>query len=179
MQPGRGTVATLPSSPERWATRTMAIVRMVVAMLWLTNTGWKLPPDFGEVGGGSLYGYTADAVEYPVFDPYSSLVENLILPNFRSFGWLVWITEISLAAFLLVGLGTRFWAVVGAFQAAAIGLSIAQSPDEWPWAYYLMVAAHLSLLATAAGRTWGLDEIVRPVLLTRRSRLARWLVVAT
>jgi thiosulfate dehydrogenase [quinone] large subunit len=157
----------------------MAAVRILVALLWLTNTGWKRPPDFGEIGGGSLYGYTADAVEHPVFDPYSSLVENVILPNFRTFGWLVWITEIALAAFLLVGLATRFWAVVGALQAAAIGLSVGLTPGEWPWAYYLMVGAHLALLATAAGRTWGLDELVRPVLLTRRTRWARWAAVST
>jgi thiosulfate dehydrogenase [quinone] large subunit len=164
---------------ERWAARTMAVVRMAVALLWLTNTGWKLPPDFGEEGGGSLYGYTVDAVEHPVFDPYSAMVESMILPNFQTFGWLVWITEISLGAFLLVGLATRFWAIVGAVQSAAIGLSVAFAPEEWPWAYYLMVAAHLALLATAAGRTWGLDEIVRPVLAVRPARWTRWATVAT
>jgi thiosulfate dehydrogenase (quinone) large subunit len=168
-----------PALNERWAARTMALVRMTLGLLWLTNTGWKLPPDFGEAGGGSLYGYTRDAVDNPVFAPYSWLVEHAVLPNFRTFGWIVWFTEIALAAFLLVGLGIRFWAVIGAFQAAAIGLSVGQTPGEWPWSYYLMVAAHLSLLACAAGRTWGLDELVRPVLLARRSRLARWVVRST
>lgn len=70
--------------------------------------------------------------------------------------------EASIGAFLLVGLATRFWAVLGIIQTMAIALSVLNAPDEWPWSYYLMIAAHVVILAAAAGRTAGLDGVLRP-----------------
>jgi thiosulfate dehydrogenase [quinone] large subunit len=159
--------------------RVMAAVRITVGLLWLTNAGWKIPPDFGEDGGRGLYRFTAEAIEHPVFPPFSWLVEEVILPNFVVFGWMVLLSEAALAAFLLLGLGTRLWALVGVVQSVAIGMSVALAPNEWPWSYALMIAVHAALFATAAGRTWGLDALVRPALRLSGSRAARLAEVAT
>ena len=158
--------APLPGGPQ-----VMAAIRIGVGVLWLTNTNWKTPPDFGQAGGGGLYGYTRDAVDHSVFAPYSWIVEHGVLPNFRAFGWMVLLLEASLAAFLLLGLTTRFWALLSAVQAAAVGLSVGLSPGEWPWSYYLMVMVSVSLWATAAGRTWGLDGVLRPILAGRSGKV--------
>ena len=163
----------------RAGSQLMAIIRIGAGVLWLTNTNWKTPPDFGQSGNGGLYGYTKDAVDHSVFAPFSWIVQHGVLPNFRAFGWMVLVLEAALAAFLILGLTTRFWALVGAVQAAAIGLSVGLSPGEWPWSYYLMVMVNLSLWATAAGRTWGLDGVVRPVLAMRPGRVASTLRRAT
>lgn len=159
--------------------RVMAGVRIAAGLLWLTNAGWKIPPDFGKDSGRGLYRFTTEAIDHPVLGPFSWIVEHLVLPNFTVFGWIVLLTEASLGAFLLLGLGTRFWALVGVAQSVAIGLSVALAPNEWPWSYYLMVAIHAALFATAAGRTWGLDGLVRPALRLSRSRLSRAGLVAT
>ena len=72
------------------------------------------------------------------------------------------LTELSLAVFLLTGLATRLWAAVGVVQSVAIGLTVANAPGEWGWSYWLMIAAHLAVLASpAAGRVAGLDGSVR------------------
>jgi len=153
--------------------RLMAVIRIGVALMWLTNLNWKTPPNFGSDDGGGLFRYTNDAVTHPVFGPYSWAVREAVLPNFHAFGWGVLLVESALAAFLLLGLGTRLWGVIGAVQSLAIGLSVALAPDEWAWSYYLMVMANLSLVATGAGRTWGLDGIVRPLLAGRSTLLGR------
>ncbi|MBI2704874.1 MAG: TQO small subunit DoxD [Actinobacteria bacterium] len=153
----------------------MALVRIMVGVLWLTNVNWKMPPTFGE-GGGGLYGFTKEAVDNPVFAPFSWLVERVILPNFIPFGWSVLLLESLLGACLLLGLATRFWAVVGTIQSLAITMSVALTPGEWPWSYYMMVALNLVLAATAAGRTWGLDALARPAWRARRGRLSRLLL---
>ncbi|MEJ7583016.1 MAG: TQO small subunit DoxD [Acidimicrobiales bacterium] len=119
------------------------------------------------------------AVEHPVFPPWSWFVREAILPNFSFFGWTVLIVEACLGAFLLFGLGTRFWALVGVAQSTAIGLSVAQTPNEWPWSYYLMVLAHLAIFATAAGRTIGLDGVLRPAWADGPSRWSRVLLRAS
>lgn len=141
----------------------VAGVRIGLALLWIQNSGWKVPPDFGQGARPTgLYEFTNYAVEYPVFPPFSWLVEHLILPNFAFFGWMVLLAEASLGAFLLIGLATRFWALVGLAQTMAITLSVLNAPNEWHWSYLLMFMANAAVFATAAGRYAGLDGLLRP-----------------
>ena len=150
------------------------LLRITVGLLWLDNLSWKHPPDFGSKDRSGLYHFTSLAVEHPVFAPYSSLVKNVILPHFAIFGWAAFLVEIGLAVFLLLGLATRLWAVIGVAQSIAIYLSVGASPHEWKWSYFLMVAAHLAVLGLAAGRVWGVDALFRRrVAEGSRGRLAR------
>lgn len=143
----------------RWG---LALGRVSVAFLWMSGASWKVPPDFGEDAGKGLHRWASYAVEYPVFPPYSWVVEHIILPNLQVFGWLTLFTEASLGAFMLVGLFTRLWALIGIAQTLAIIGSAFNAPHEWAWSFYLMLIAHLLLLVTAAGRTYGLDGLLRP-----------------
>ena len=135
------------------------VVRITAGLLWLTNLGWKIPPSFGEDGGGGLFGFTVLGIEHPILPPYTWVLENVILPNFVLFGWVVLIVETSLAAMLLSGTLTRFAALVGAAQGAVIGLTVGRAPDEWGWSYILMVAVHLAIFAMPSGRVWAVDGL--------------------
>ncbi|WP_199757759.1 TQO small subunit DoxD [Micromonospora sp. Llam0] len=151
-------------------------MRIAVGLLWIQNAGWKRPPHFGEGDSPTgLYLWTSYAVEFPVFPPYSWLVEHVVLPNFAPFGWLVLVTEASLGAFLLIGLATRFWALVGIAQTIAIMLSALNAPHEWVWSYLLMILVHATLFAAAAGRFAGVDGVLRPRWVTSPGRWARLL----
>ncbi len=157
----------------------IAALRVGVAMMWIQNVGWKVPPDFGRLRDNGLFFWAGQAVEYPVFPPYSAFVDAVVLPNIEIFGWITLLVEGGLGAFLLVGLATRLWAVVGIGQTLAITLSVLFAPHEWHWSYYLMGLAHLAIFATAAGRSYGIDGVLRvgwsgssgwfPRLLTRLS----------
>lgn len=168
-----------PVGSERASRLTLAGVRIVMGILWLTNAGWKTPPEFGRSGGRGLYRFTTFAVEHEVFAPFAFVVREVVLPNFILFGWTVLLLESCLGAFLLLGLATRFWALVGAAMAAVITLSTLNAPGEWNWGYYMMVAIHLALFATAAGRFVGLDGLLRPVWAQRDSGLARLMMRAS
>jgi len=154
-------------------------IRVVVALVWLQGAGWKRPPDFGESTGTGLYRYTRYAVEHPVFGPWKVIVREIVLPNFTVFGWAVLLLEAALGGFLLLGLATRFWGLVGAAQAVAIGLSAANAPREFGGTYWLLVVANLAVFATAAGRVGGLDGVLRPAWLSADRRWYRWLVRAS
>lgn len=172
--------ATVERIDDGRATRgVLAVVRVALGLLWVQGAGWKTPPDFGQEAGRGLFRYTSYAVEHPVFAPYSWLVENVVLPNFTLFGYLVLLAEASIGAFLVVGLATRFWAGLGILQTTAITLSVLNAPHEWPWAYYLMLAAHAVVLATAAGRTGGLDGLLRPAWRRSPGRVAALLLRAS
>jgi len=162
----------------RQSRRLVAATRVIVAFLWIQNSYWKVPPDFGRDRRPpeGLYQFTRYAVDHPVFPPYSFVVEHVVLPNFTFFAWMTLLVEASLGGFLLIGLATRFWAVVGLVQSLVIALSVLKAPHEWHWSYYLMATAHLMLFAVAAGRAGGLDGVLRPVWTRSEGRLARLLL---
>ncbi|MGB7980230.1 MAG: TQO small subunit DoxD [Candidatus Nanopelagicales bacterium] len=146
---------------DRMAHFSAVVVRVVVGLLWVENLSWKVPPHFGADDDSGLYYFTSLAVEYPLLAPYSAVIENVVLPNFAVFGWGVFLVEIFLGLFLILGLATRFWAVVGLIQTVAIFLSVGAAPNEWKWSYFLMAAAHLAVLGFAAGRVLGVDGALR------------------
>lgn len=152
-------VSPAVGSDPRTSAAALAGLRVLVGLMWLYNVAWKQPPDFGQDSGSGVYGYSQDAVEYPVFPPFSWVVEQLVLPNFTAFGWSVLVLETLLAVLLLTGTMVRLAALVGAGQSLAIGLSVAETPGEWPWAYWLMIGIHVALLFTASGRAAAVDSV--------------------
>jgi thiosulfate dehydrogenase (quinone) large subunit len=141
----------------------IGVTRIVVGLLWLANLEWKRPADFGLDLKNGLYKYVDSAVRLPVWDPYAWFVENVVLKQYRLFGWITLITEIALAALLLVGYKTRLIALAGAGLSVSIALSVLNYDKayEWPWSYYLMVVIHLFLWATNAGTSLGMDGAVK------------------
>jgi len=135
------------------------ILRIMLGFLWLWNVNWKVPPDFGEAGKQGLYKFTAYAVSDPVFPPYTFVVEKVVLPNLGIFGWGVILAETALAVLLLSGAWIRAAALLGIGQSLAIGLSVAYAPNEWPWAYLMMLGAHIALLTSSSGRYLAVDGI--------------------
>ncbi|MGI9155385.1 MAG: DoxX family protein [Marmoricola sp.] len=152
----------------------IGLLRVGVALLWIENVGWKRPPDFS-----SLHRYTDDAVDHPVLAPYSWLVTHLVLPHFTFFAWATLAVESCLGVFLLLGLATRFWALVGVAQSVVITLSVLNAPNEWEWSYYLMILVHLGVFAAAAGRSYGLDAALRPRWRTSGGSFSRLLLKAS
>lgn len=136
-----------------------AALRILVGLLWLHNVSWKNAPDFGERSSSGLFKYTSFAVSHPVFPPYSWVVEHLVLPAFTAFGWAVLAAETTLAVLLLTGAWVRLAAALGVAQSLAIALSVAYAPNEWPWAYLLMIGAHGLLLVSSAGRVLAVDAV--------------------
>jgi thiosulfate dehydrogenase [quinone] large subunit len=164
----------VPVLPSRIDRALIAVVRIGVGLLWMQNAGWKTPPDFGRGDPPSgLYLSASYAVSHEVFRPYAWLMQHVVLPNFTLFGWMVLFVEASLGAFLLIGLATRFWAVIGVAQTVVIMLSVLNAPPEWFWSYVLMLLVHLALFATAAGRYAGLDGLLRTNWQHSRSLRAR------
>lgn len=140
----------------------IAGVRITVGLMWLANLHWKVPPHFGEDTGGGLYKYTASVSRHSPFAPFTWVVEQVILPNFQLFGWITLLTELLLAMLLLAGYRTRWVALAGAAMSVPILLSTVyyDRADEWSWSYFMMIALHLILFATDAGKAHGLDGVL-------------------
>ncbi len=135
------------------------VVRVLLGLMWAYNVAWKRAPDFGQEAGNGLYKFTKYAVDYPVFPPYSWIVEHLVLPHISVFGWGVLAVETALAVLLLTGTYVRLACLLGIAESLAIGLSVAYAPHEWPWSYWLMIGAHLLLLVSSGGRVLAVDAV--------------------
>ncbi len=153
-----------------------AALRVTAGLLWLSNIGWKTPPDFGRSADGcsGLCRFVEAGVEDAVIPPWAWVLENLVSPNLGLFGYVTLAVEFLLAVLLLSGTLTRVAALVGVAQSAAIGLSVANAEGEWYWSYLLMAALHVAVFAMAAGRYYGVDALLR-----QRPGLPRWLEAAT
>lgn len=67
--------------------------------------------------------------------------------------------ESALAVLLLTGTAVRLAALIGIGQSVAIGLSVAESPGEWPWAYAMLLGIHVVLLFTCSTRYAAVDAV--------------------
>jgi hypothetical protein len=108
----------------------------------------------------------------PLAQANALLLDNIIIPNIRLFGWAVWLAEAWIFASLLLGLFSRLGAVVSILISGQLWLGLANIPRpyEWEWAYGAIVLLSIALLGAAAGRYVGVDAWLRPRLAGPASR---------
>jgi uncharacterized membrane protein YphA (DoxX/SURF4 family) len=105
-----------------------------------------------------------------------------MIPNWTFFGWMTLVTETFIGVTLMLGLFTRFGAVVALGMAANITVGILSVPHEWGWTYTMLIMFAGLFLLTGPGRSFGIDAVLAPRLEraaargNRIARLARWLV---
>ena len=160
----------------------LGVGRIGLGLLWLANLHWKVPPDFGQDNGGGLYKYTASVSRHSPLAAFTWVTEEIILPNFRFFGWVTLLGETTLAMLLIVGYRTKLVAIGGAIMPIPIMLSVIyyDRGDEWSWSYLLMVIAHLLVYASDAGNHLGIDGVLRrgPAAANRSIRIVGAVAVA-
>jgi thiosulfate dehydrogenase (quinone) large subunit len=142
----------------------MAGVRVFLGLVWLQRAGDRLPPQFrGLLKSASSAANTSS-------DPRAWLLNHILAPNKEFIGWVLLVVEIGLAVCLLLGFLTRLAGSVGLADALLSGVFVAGAAGVWPWAYFVFGAAHVAVIAGAAGRTFGLDGLLRPGWVATRAR---------
>jgi uncharacterized membrane protein YphA (DoxX/SURF4 family) len=111
-------------------------------------------------------------------------IENVVIPNIRWFGWVIWGSEALIFVTLFLGLFSRLGGLVAVGMSAQlmIGLAGISNPFEWEWSYNLMVVLSILMFAFTPGRIFGVDAWLRPRLQTaanKGNRIAGFLVWLT
>lgn len=133
------------------------VMRTLVGCMWFQGMLWKLP--FGTENG--LHHWTQQMGEHAAFGFYRDFVASTLLPNFAILNPIVFFTELAFAVSLMLGLGVRFIGVLGVLFALNLWIGLYRHPGEWPWTY-LFLAALMGLFSLhAAGRSLGLDAMLR------------------
>ncbi len=161
----------------------LGLARIAYGLLWWQQSAWKVPSDdFGRRSGGGLWYWVHQEIQYPTVNAYREFLVNVMIPHWTFFGWMTLCTETFIAVSLMLGLFTRMGALVAIGMAANITIGILGVPHEWGWTYAMLIGLPALFLLTDAGRSFGIDSLVAPLLDrgsrrgTRMARLLRLLV---
>lgn len=169
----------LKRRPVRYSVA-FAAARIAVGLYWLYEQHWKLPPDFGLHDARGLMFAFQQSIQYPTVDLYRAFLQDVVVPHFHLFGWLLGFTEVAIGASLVFGALTRAGALLGVLQALNLLIAQGRTP-EGPWIYLAILAANLFVLFTPSNRRFSVDSRLAPrfsstlsrsTLLTRVLRLA-------
>lgn len=154
--------------PVRYAAA-FAAARIAVGAYWLYEQHWKLPPDFGLHDARGLMFAFQQSIQYPTVDLYREFLQNVVVPHFHVFGWLLGLTEVAIGLSLVLGAFTRAGALLGVLQGVNLLIAQVRTP-EGPGIYLAILAANLFVLFTPSNRRLSVDTRLAPRLFTTRSR---------
>ena len=171
-----------PLTPS-WRTRALAVGRIALGAYWLWEQHWKLPPEFGVHDPRGLMFSFQSSIEHPTVGVYRTFLQDVVVPNFFLFGWLIFVFETLIGLSLTLGLFTRVGALLGTLE--SINLLVAQgATEEGPWLYLGLIAANLAALVTPSNRQLSLDRRLAPKVRASTAgsgsvgRVVRWMVGA-
>lgn len=133
------------------------LVRVLLGAMWYQGSLWKLPlPD-----AGGLQYWTGQMAEHAAFPFFAAFVRDVMLPHVTIVDPLVFIAEMGLAVSFILGIAVRQVATLGALYALGLWIGLYRHPGEWPWEYIFLAIAQGQLVVQAAGRSLGLDGLLR------------------
>ncbi len=135
----------------------MCLFRVLVGAMWFQGSLWKLP---FPVSGG-FQSWTEQIVEHAAFAFHSGFVRDVLLPNIALLQPLVFLAEMSFAITLILGFAVRLSSLLGILFALQLWLGLYHHPNEWPWLFMFMVFTLGQFAVHAAGRSLGLDALLR------------------
>lgn len=141
----------------------VGLLRVMFGILWLDAALQKAPWVINPQGRqfGWLSNWIWQEIQHPTFGFYKALLESVVFPNFTFFGYMSFFTELALGLALLFGVCTVLSGVGGALWQFNIALGSYSVPGEWYWIWPLLIAPHLVFAHSRAGRSVGLDLLLR------------------
>lgn len=163
------------------STRTVAVVRIATGVFFLFFAEYKL--------ADSVFARTTfpgqwlkEFISQGAVGFYAGFLQKVVLPHHVLFGYLVGVVELFIGVSLVLGLWVRAASILGVLHMTNLTLATWWEPGHnMPkWRYFGAELDHLPLLflfliffAANAGRTWGLDGVLRRRKLQKTSFFAR------
>jgi uncharacterized membrane protein YphA (DoxX/SURF4 family) len=143
-------------------------VRVLVGCMWFQGMLWKLPLP---VSTGLKY-WTEQMGNRAAFAFHRELVAQVYLPYLYLINPVVFLTELTFAVSLMLGLGVRLVSTLAIVFVLHLwlGIYLPGDPAEWPWSYIFLAMVMFMLALHAAGRSLGLDAWLRRHVASVRDR---------
>jgi uncharacterized membrane protein YphA (DoxX/SURF4 family) len=131
-------------------------LRMVAAGMWWLGILWKLPLP---VSAGFKF-WLGETVKYSSLQIHADFMQAF-LDHIAIAQPLVFLAEVFFTASLMLGFLVRLSGVLAALFTLNLMIGLYNDPGEWPWTYVGIIAAHFMFAIDGAGRSLGLDNLVR------------------
>jgi len=102
------------------------LVRVLIGCLWFQGMLWKLPLP---VSDGLQY-WTEQETTNAAFEFHRSFMKDVVLPNMRIFGPIVFVAELAFAASMILGLAVRWVGVLAIAYVLQLWLGLYGNPAE-------------------------------------------------
>jgi uncharacterized membrane protein YphA (DoxX/SURF4 family) len=135
------------------------LARVLIGCMWFEGMLWKLPLP---VGSGLQF-WTEQMATRAAFAFHRAFVTDVVLPNLRLLGPIVFLAELAFAASLILGLGVRLASLLAIFFVLQLwlGIYIPGAPAEWSWSYIFLALVLFLFVLHGAGRSLGVDAWLR------------------
>ena len=133
------------------------VARSLVGAMWFQGSIWKLPLP---VSGGFRY-WMEQMTQNAAFPAMANFYKDVLIPNIAYMNAIAYTAELSFAVAFMLGFAVRLAGVAGMAFAANIWLGLYHNGSEWPWQYMFLILLLGFLAADAAGRSLGLDALLR------------------
>jgi hypothetical protein len=145
--------------PEQRSSRHFGIwlVRMLIGCMWFQGMLWKLPLPFSD----GLQYWTEQESTNAAFQFHRTFLKDVVLPNMKVFGPIVFLAELVFAGSMMLGLAVRFVGVLAIAYTLQLWLGLYDNPSEWPWTYMFLALLTFMFVVEPAGRSLGLDALLR------------------
>jgi len=154
------------------------LMRLTAAGMWYQGTLWKLPLP---VADGFKY-WVGALAKFTSIPAHSWLVSHVLLPNIALLQPVVYATEIFFTVALSLGILVRLASLIAVAFTVHLWIGLYNDPTEWPWTYAAIVFSHGMFCASEAGRSLGLDNLLRrnlPGFMSRNPLLTRAFLLAS
>jgi uncharacterized membrane protein YphA (DoxX/SURF4 family) len=133
------------------------LVRVLIGCMWFQGMLWKLPLP---VSDGLQY-WTEQESTSAAFELHRTFLKDVVLPNMRLFGPIVFLAELAFAASMILGLAVRFVGVLAVAYTLQLWLGLYGNSSEWPWTYMFLAMLMFLFALEGAGRSLGFDAWLR------------------
>jgi thiosulfate dehydrogenase (quinone) large subunit len=133
----------------------LLLIQALFGILWIEGSWWKITANgkFLWNSEGLAY-WVGQGSKYPVFGPYKWLIDNLILPNIKTFVIGIFVAELLTGILFLTGKYVRIASILAFCQSVVIALSVLKAPHEWKWSYFMMMMLSLMFFVKPTKSTW-------------------------
>jgi hypothetical protein len=133
------------------------LVRVLIGIMWFQGMLWKLPLP---VSDGLQY-WTEQESTSAALEFHRTFLKDVVLPNMRLFGPIVFLAELVFAGSMILGLAVRFVGVLAVAYTLQLWLGLYGNSSEWPWTYMFLAMLMFLLALEGAGRSLGFDAWLR------------------
>ncbi|MHA2249180.1 MAG: DoxX family protein [Candidatus Kariarchaeaceae archaeon] len=154
-----------PNEPRKWLNERIdqfgiIILRSMFGLLWVSQAMVKLLERDHNDPNADFDGFLGQLYWMRDTHPYSfvsSIIDDLLIPNYEFFLILVIITELSIGISLGLGLMSRLGSLIGAGMSLSLWI-LTMGWDEWFWTYPLIFFPHILFFLSRSGKQIGIDR---------------------